>query len=532
MTTEQQVLLPDIGDVSGVEVIELLVKPGDVISAETPLLTLESDKASMEIPSPYAGAVANLNVALGDTISEGALIATIMVDDAAASGSNDEAATKEQETVAAVAEAPATTTEQQVLLPDIGDVSGVTVIELLVKPGDDVAVETPLLTLESDKASMEIPTPYAGKVVRINVALGDSVEQGMVIATMLSSETASTEADKEKAAESTPPPTAAKPTAAVQPVSAKETSQPSAATGSIPHASPAIRRFARELGVNLTLVSGSGRKGRIVRDDVQGFVKQSLQQAQSGPSSAFAMAPVPEIDFSQFGEIATQPLSRIQKRSGANLHRNWVTIPHITQHDEAEITELESFRQLLNAERRPPQTVKLTLLPLLIKALVSTLKAYPTFNASLSSNGEELILKHYYHIGIAVDTPEGLVVPVIRDADQKSVWEITNELAELSEKARARKLKPAEMMGGTFTITSLGGIGGTAFTPIINAPEVAILGVARSQMKPIWSGEAFEPKLMLPLSLSYDHRVIDGAAGARFIVALGQRLTDLRRVLL
>lgn len=436
--------------------------------------------------------------------------------------------------------------EKTITVPDIGNYKDVEIIEVLVKPGDTIQTEDSLITLESDKAAMEIPSPSAGTVKAMNVKVGDRVSQGTPILTLLIEEAPET-ARAAPAAE--PPKAEAAPAPAeraeaparertpeiAQPVAAQP--QPSTAV-SLPepmleagktHASPSVRRFARELGADLGRVRGSGPKGRILKEDVQAFVKASLQRP--APALGLALPELPEIDFTQYGPVETRPLSRIKKLSAANLHRNWVTIPHVTHHEEADITELEAFRQSLKAEAEK-QDLRVTLLPFLIKAVVTTLKAFPNFNASLAPNGEELILKQYYHVGVAIDTPEGLVVPPVRDADRKGLFELARELAELGERARGKKLRSPELQGGTFTISSLGGIGGTGFTPIINAPEVAILGVAKAQTKPVYRDGQLAPRLMLPLSLAFDHRVIDGADAARFCAHLAQVLTDLKRVLL
>jgi pyruvate dehydrogenase E2 component (dihydrolipoamide acetyltransferase) len=435
--------------------------------------------------------------------------------------------------------------ETTITVPDIGNYKDVEIIEVLVKPGDTIRTEDSLITLESDKAAMEIPSPSSGTVKAMNVKVGDRVSEGTPILTLLAedvSEAAAAPAAKPPQAE--PEPAAAAKAAeapapeVAQPVAAiAEKSRPSPAAilaepvpeAGKPHASPSVRRFARELGADIGKIKGSGPKGRILREDVQSFVKASLQRP--APALGFAFPESPEIDFAQYGPIETRPLSRIKKLSAANLHRNWVTIPHVTHHEEADITELEAFRQSLKAEAER-QDLRVTLLPFLIKAVVTTLKAFPNFNASLAPNGEELILKQYYHVGLAIDTPEGLVVPPVRDADRKGVFQLARELAELGERARGKKLRTPELQGGTFTISSLGGIGGTGFTPIINAPEVAILGVSKAQTKPGYRDGQIVPRLMLPLSLSFDHRVIDGADAARFCAYLAQVLTDLRRVLL
>lgn len=436
--------------------------------------------------------------------------------------------------------------EKEVVVPDIGDFKNIEIIEVLVKPGDTVKAEDSLITLESDKAAMEVPSPYTGVVKTVNVKPGGRVSKGSpVLVLELAEEGAAPPAAKPAVAE--PPAPAAQaaperpkevepapkpeiqPPPAVEPKAAAESGE---ARETPPHASPAIRRFARELGADLGRIKGSGPKGRILKEDVQRFVKESLARpVQPVATGGFALPPLPEIDFGKFGAIEQQPLSRIQKLSGPGLHRNWVGIPHVTQHDDADITDLEAFRQSLKAEAEK-RGVKLTFLPFVIKAVVAALKAYPNFNSSLAPGGEALILKRYFHMGVAVDTPEGLVVPVLRDVDQKSIFDLAKELAEVGERARGKKLRGPDMEGGCFTISSLGGIGGTAFTPIINAPEVAILGLSKAQMKPVYQDGQFVPRLMLPLSLSYDHRVIDGAQAARFITHLSGVLADLRRVLL
>ncbi|WP_081622696.1 dihydrolipoyllysine-residue acetyltransferase [Thioalkalivibrio sp. ALM2T] len=434
-------------------------------------------------------------------------------------------------------------------VPDIGDFKDVEIIEVIVSPGDTIAPEDPLITLESDKASIEIPAPQGGTVKAVKVKAGDRVNEGDPILELEPSDEGATE---DTAAKEEPPKQEASSSSdakaeagpATDPSKKPEPPKPAdRADGPRPsptehirdesafrkaHASPVVRRFARELGVDLSKVDGSGRKGRILRADVQGFVKRALSQGAGG---GLGVEPMPEIDFSEFGPTETQPLSKINKLTGKNLHRNWVTVPHVTQFDEADITELEDFRKSLKAEYEK-KGVKVTFLPFLMKAVVSALKQYPRFNASLDATGENLIIKQYYNLGIAVDTPDGLVVPVVRDVDRKSLVDIASELMDLSQRARDKKLKPADMQGGCLTISSLGGIGGTQFTPIVNAPEVAILGVSRSSMKPVWNGKEFEPRLILPLALSYDHRVIDGALGARFATTLSGLLSDMRRMLL
>lgn len=546
---QKEVVVPDIGDFKDIEVIEVLVKPGDVIRPEDSLITLESDKAAMEVPSPIGGTVKSLNIKPGDRVSKGSVI--LMVEPAAEAAapqppsvpapSPTPAAIEQPIAPAAAVEPPAPVAavaskvaDEEIRVPDIGDFKDIEVIEVLVKPGDTIQAEDSLVTLESDKAAMEVPSPKGGLVKAVHVKAGDRVSQGTSILLLVVTETAMPAAVQPAPASQPSPPaapaTAAAPDSAVRVQST--VSQP-VGNGKAPaHASPAIRKFARELGVTLERISGTGLKGRITREDVQQYVKQALAQPPASSSGVgLGFPPVPEVDFSKYGVIESQPLTRIQKLSGPNLHRNWVSIPHITQHDDADITDLEAFRVSLKAEAEK-RGVKLSLLPFVMKAVAASLKAFPAFNASLSPAGDTLILKKYFHIGVAVDTPEGLVVPVIRDVDQKSVFELGAELMDVSQRARNKKLRGADLEGGCFTISSLGGIGGTAFTPIINAPEVAILGLSRSQMKPVYQNGEFVPRLMLPLSLSYDHRVIDGAQGARFIVHLGSTLADLRRVLL
>ena len=534
MAKEQTITVPDIGNNKDVSIIEVLVKPGDVVKQEDSLITLESDKAAMEIPSSHAGTVKGVIVKVGDKVSQGSPI-LVLVEAEAEAGS---APAAEPEPVADIA-APAPPAgltddaEDTVTVPDIGNNKDVSIIEVLVQAGDIIKPETSIITLESDKAAMEIPSPRGGEVKQVLVKVGDKVSRGSPILILVGA-----------AGGSTPPaPAQPKPATLTTPVSrpAAPPSRPSPSplteaveeygpsTGK-PHASPAVRRFARELGANVEKIKGTGPKGRILKDDVQAYIKSRLQAPETG-SFGLNLIEAPDIDFAQFGPIETSPLSKIRKLTGANLHRNWVSIPHVTLSEDADITDLEAFRVSLKAEAEK-QKLKVTLLPFLIKAVVAALKAYPRFNASLATNGEDLIFKQYYHIGVAIDTPEGLVVPPVRDADRKSVFELAKELAELSERARARKLRAPELQGGTFTISSLGGIGGTGFSPIINAPEVAILGVCKSQTKPVWQNGQFAPRLILPLSLSFDHRVIDGADAARFCVYLAQVLGDLRRVLL
>ena len=576
--SHQEIKIPDIGDVSEVDVIEVLVAEGDTVEAEQSLITVESDKASMEIPSPAAGKVKSVKVSVGDKVREGSVILELeegegaQAADAEPSKAADapedakksaEPAAPSQAEAAAPAAKPAASRAAgggkpvPVLIPDIGDFKDVEVIEVLVAEGDTVEAEQSLITVESDKASMEIPSSHAGVVKRLAVKVGDKVAQGAEILVL---EPTSQQADATAEA----PPQQAAPADASTEAQQAETAQPqdraapvvggeagamaskpverSSPTqeytkdlplNKLPYASPSVRKFARELGVDLTRVKGTAEKGRITFDDVRGFVKQSLAggktQGASATAGGLSVIDWPKVDFAKFGPIEAKPLSRIKKISGANLHRNWVMIPHVTNNDQADITELEALRAELNKENQKAG-IKVTMLAFLIKAVVAALKKFPEFNASL--DGDDLVYKQYYHIGFAADTPNGLVVPVIRDADKKGVLELATETSDLAAKAREGKLSPAQMQGGCFSISSLGGIGGTSFTPIINAPEVAILGVSRSSHMPVWDGKAFQPRLMLPLSLSYDHRVIDGAAAARFNAYLASLLADFRRIAL
>ncbi|WP_353092429.1 dihydrolipoyllysine-residue acetyltransferase [Methylibium sp.] len=545
-----EVKVPDIGDFEAVEVIEVLVKPGDTIKAEQSLVTVESDKASMEIPSSHAGVVKELKIKLGDKVSEGTVVLVLEAAGAAAAPPDGAPATPAAAPPPAAAApavasvAPAASGPIEVVVPDIGDFDAVEVIELLVKPGDVVTAEQSLITVESDKASMEIPSSHAGTVERLLVKLGDKVSKGTPVVVLLGAGTGAAPASASaKAADAAPAtavalPLASQPVERTAPTAALPAHEPTAPQGHLPHASPSVRRFARELGVPLTEVKGSGLKGRITLEDVQGFVKGVMsgetrtEQAGKAPAASgggLDLLPWPKVDFTKFGPVERKDLSRIKKISGANLHRNWVVIPHVTNHDDADITELEAFRVQLNKENEK-SGVKVTMLAFLIKASVAALKKFPEFNASL--DGEQIVLKQYFHIGFAADTPNGLVVPVIKDADKKGIFQISQEMSELAKKARDGKLGPADMSGGCFSISSLGGIGGRYFTPIINAPEVSILGVCKSSTEPRWDGKAFVPRLILPLSLSWDHRVIDGAAAARFNAYLGQILADFRRVLL
>ena len=602
------VKVPDIGDFNDVPVIEVFVKPGDHVGVDDSLVTLESDKATMDVPSPAAGKVASIAVQVGDKVSEGSLVLTLEGDGqagaaqapapsgkASAAGAAERVSHASSRTAtASAAPAPELVTPAprgekgradmpgegsnstppagptiEVRVPDIGDFKDVPVIEVFVKPGDIVQAEDPLVTLESDKATMEVPAPLGGVVEGVRVGVGDRVSEGSPLLTLKTSQTGAEPASRstppsypdnadraippmEIAASGAPPGAAASESAAVsrdgvsRPVQRPDVQQQAGAAAEAQrpagaaHASPSVRKFARELGVDIARVSGTGPKGRIVHEDVQQFVKTALARTPAGPvagpagaagAGGLSVLPWPHVDFAKFGPVESKPRSRIGKISGANLARNWVMIPHVTQFDDADITDLEALRVALNKENEKAG-VRITMLAFLIKAAVASLKHFPDFNASLDATGENLVRKQYFNIGFAADTPNGLVVPVVKGADAKGVLAIAKEMSELSAKARDGKLGPADMQGGCFSISSLGGIGGTAFTPIINAPEVAILGVSRSAMKPVWDGKAFVPRLMLPLSLSYDHRVIDGAQAARFITYYSSLLADFRRALL
>ncbi|EGR4362047.1 pyruvate dehydrogenase complex dihydrolipoyllysine-residue acetyltransferase [Vibrio cholerae] len=525
----KEVQVPDIGG-DEVEVTEIMVKVGDVVAEEQSLITVEGDKASMEVPAPFAGTVKEIKIAAGDKVSTGSLIMVFEVAGAAPVAAPVQAAAP------AAAAAPAVAALKEVQVPDIGG-DEVTVTEIMVNVGDSISEEQSLITVEGDKASMEVPAPFAGTLKEIKVAAGDKVKTGSLIMVFEVAGAAPVAAPVQASAPAAAPAQAAVPAAAA-PAASGEFQE----NHEYSHASPVVRRLAREFGVNLAKVKGSGRKNRILKEDVQSYVKEALKRLESGAQAtasgkgdgaALGLLPWPKVDFSKFGETEVQPLSRIKKISGANLHRNWVMIPHVTQWDNADITELEKFRQEQNAmEAKRDTGMKITPLVFIMKAAAKALEAFPAFNSSLSDDGESLILKKYVNIGIAVDTPNGLVVPVFKDVNKKGIYELSKELAEVSKKARGGKLTAADMQGGCFTISSLGGIGGTAFTPIVNAPEVAILGVSKSEMKPVWNGKEFAPRLQLPLSLSYDHRVIDGAEGARFITYLNECLSDIRRLVL
>ncbi|MBD56777.1 pyruvate dehydrogenase complex dihydrolipoyllysine-residue acetyltransferase [uncultured Pseudoalteromonas sp.] len=526
----QEVNVPDIGD-DEVEVTEIMVAVGDTVEEEQSLLSVEGDKASMEVPAPFAGTVKEIKIATGDKVKTGSLI---FVFETASSGSEAPAA----ESAPAEA-APATSGTKEVNVPDIGG-DEVEVTEVMVAVGDKVEEDQSILNVEGDKASMEVPAPFAGTVKEIKVAAGDKVSTGSLIFVFEVAGSAPAAAEPAPAkAEAAP---AAKAPAAEKPASAPASNEGFADNKAYAHASPVVRRLAREFGINLANVKGTGRKNRVVKEDVQNYVKDLVKKVESGQLSAgkgnagggeLGLIPWPKVDFAKFGEIEEKKLSRIQKLSGANLHRNWVQIPHVTQFDEADITSLEAFRKEQNAlAEKKKLGVKITPLVFVMKAAAKALAEFPTFNSSLSEDGESLILKKYINIGVAVDTPNGLVVPVFKDVDKKGIIELSRELMEISAKARDGKLTSSDMQGGCFTISSLGGIGGTAFTPIVNAPEVAILGVSKSEMKPKWNGKEFEPKLMVPLSMSYDHRVIDGALAARFTVTLASYMSDIRQLVM
>jgi len=572
---QERIAVPNIGDSKDVDVVEVLVKVGDRVEREQTLIVLESEKASMDVPASQAGVVKELLIKVGDKASEGTPILVIETEaegkaaeskKKAPEGQQPSAAEKKPEKkVAAAEKRPAVAkkaappkaakkqasgqSDERVAVPNIGDSKDVDVVEVLVKVGDKIEKEQTLIVLESEKASMDVPAPRAGTVKELLIKQGDKASEGTPILVLESADSASEpepdssddsdSATEESDSDSNEPADEAEATSEEEPKDPSALgrtlppvpkgpapSEPAPAPKSLPYASPAIRSFARELGVDLSQVRGTARKGRITKDDVQQYVKQTLREPRGG---ALATPEAPDIDFSQFGAISVQPLTKIQKLTGRNLHRSWVTIPHVTQFDEADITELEEFRKQIRSEQ--PE-LKLTLVTFFMKALVHALRHMPRFNSSLDKTGENLVMKQYFHIGVAVDTPNGLVVPVIRDVDRKGLADLAKELEGLSERARTRKLKPNDLQGASMSISSLGGIGGTAFTPIINPPEVAILGVSRARTAPVYKNGSFVPRLMCPLSLSYDHRVIDGADGARFTSLLGEYLGDIRQLLL
>lgn len=525
----KDVNVPDIGG-DEVEVTEVLVKVGDTVAAEQSLITVEGDKASMEVPAPFAGTVKEIKISTGDKVSTGSLIMVFEVAGAAPAAAPAEAA-------APAAAAPAASAAKEVNVPDIGG-DEVEVTEVMVKVGDKITAEQSLITVEGDKASMEVPAPFAGTVKEIKISTGDKVKTGSLIMVFEVEGAAPAAAPAAKQEAAAAPAPAAKPAAA--PAAKAEGKSDFAENDAYVHATPVIRRLAREFGVNLAKVKGSGRKGRILREDVQTYVKDAVKRAESAPAAGAAtggslpgLLPWPKVDFSKFGEVEEVELGRIQKISGANLSRNWVVIPHVTHFDKTDITDLEAFRKQQNAEAEKRRLdVKFTPVVFIMKAVAAALEQMPRFNSSLSEDAQRLTLKKYINIGVAVDTPNGLVVPVFKDVNKKSITELSRELMAISKKARDGKLTAGEMQGGCFTISSLGGIGTTHFAPIVNAPEVAILGVSKSAMEPVWNGKEFTPRLMMPMSLSFDHRVIDGADGARFITIINNTLSDIRRLVM
>ncbi|MDP2565130.1 pyruvate dehydrogenase complex dihydrolipoyllysine-residue acetyltransferase [Pseudoalteromonas marina] len=535
-SSTKEVTVPDIGD-DEVEVTEIMVAVGDTVEEEQSILNVEGDKAAMEVPAPFAGTVKEIKVATGDTVKTGSLVFVFEVAGSSASASD----APKQESAPAEPAQSAEPSIKEVNVPDIGD-DEVEVTEIMVAVGDTVEEEQSILNVEGDKAAMEVPAPFAGTVKEIKVAAGDKVKTGSLIFVfeVAGSAPAKASAPAEQKPAAAPAKTESAPAQAAP--AAKVSNESFENNSAYAHASPVVRRLAREFGINLANVKGTGRKNRVVKEDVQNYVKSLVKQVESGqvPASAgntggseLGLIPWPKVDFAKFGEIEEKKLSRIQKLSGKNLHRNWVQIPHVTQFDEADITSLEVFRKEQNVlSEKKKLGVKITPLVFVMKAAAKVLAEFPTFNSSLSEDGESLILKKYINIGVAVDTPNGLVVPVFKDVDKKGIIELSRELMEVSKKAREGKLTASDMQGGCFTISSLGGIGGTAFTPIVNAPEVAILGVSKSEMKPKWNGKDFEPKLMVPLSMSYDHRVIDGALAARFTATLASYMSDIRQLVM
>jgi len=562
--SEQEIRVPDLGGADEVEVIEILVSAGDSVVEEDPILTVETDKASVELPSPGAGKIVKITVKVGDKVKEGDVVGVLSSDGASSDGESSDGASAEPEPKAKddapaksddSASKPAPRKKSGGTRTEIVKVSGldgfdnIPIIELNVSEGDDVDVEGALVTVESDKATMEIPSPFAGKIGKILVKEGDKISEGDDLLEMIITDDGADDGDDGDADDSAPADSSdadkKQPAAPEQPAAASDTKAKPADTGSVTyeapaagskvHAGPAVRKLARELGADLTRVKGSGPKSRIVKDDVHGYVKAQLQQAQQGavvPGAATSGIPGVKLpDFSQFGEVEREGMSRMMSVTALNMHRSWLNVPHVTQFEDADISDMEDFRKSLKALGEK-KGVKMTPLPFMLKACAAALAELPQFNVALDMDRKEVVHKKYIHIGIAVDTPHGLMVPVIRNVDQKNLWELAAESAELAGKARDKKLKPAEMQGACFTITSLGGIGGTAFTPIVNTPEVAILGVSKAAMKPVWDGKAFQPRLMLPLSLSYDHRAVNGADAARFTSALARLMGDIRTLLL
>ncbi|WP_454783808.1 dihydrolipoyllysine-residue acetyltransferase [Legionella sp. WA2024007413] len=539
MANEIEVKIPDIGGATQVDVIEIMVQVGDQIEVDTPLITLESDKASMEIPSPVAGKVTKLNIKVGDKVSEGDLILFATVEKESNNEKENETPPAKKEPVNSEPKESQVTQEKkseqlkEVKIPDIGGASQVDVIEIMVQVGQRIEVDTPLITLESDKASMEIPSPISGTITKLNVKVGDKVSEGDLI--LLAALESGSEIEKSKTATAEQKPASVAATTNQTESKKEEPASPQAAfvepvnSSKLIAAGPAVRRIAREFGVNLDAVKGTGRKERITKEDVQAYVKGRLSEQPS--QGSLNIQPNPVIDFTQFGDIETKPLNKIKKLTGVNVHRSWITIPHVTQFDSADITDVEAFRKSESGQAKE-KGYKLTLLAFVCAVVSKALKAFPQFNASLDASGENLIYKKYFNIGIAVETPNGLVVPVIKNVDKLTVAEIAAEMTRLSTKARDKGLMLNDMSGGCFTISSLGGIGGTSFTPIVNSPEVAILGLSRSEIKPVYENGTFQPRLMLPLSLSYDHRVIDGAEAARFTRFVCECLSDIRRILL
>lgn len=561
MSDLKAINVPDIGDANEVDIIELLVAVGDTIEAEDPLITLETDKATMEVPSSYAGVVKAIHVKVGDKVSQGDLILEIEAVESETSPQGDPPAIQSAEddepadesvsepevasetisetALETVSEVKTETVSEQIIdlvVPDIGDAADVDVIEVLIAAGDSITKEQGLIVLETDKATMDVPSSEDGVVLEVSVKVGDKVSQGDCLGKLQiksASSIVSKPSDQAPSASKTyRAPMSTQTISKSAPVPEHPQMKKPVPTNGIIHASPSVRRFARELGADLSQIKGSGEKSRILKDDVQNYIKFELSRPKAtAATGAFTTPQMPAVNHAKWGDIETKPLTRIQKVSSVNLHRNWISIPHVTQHEDADITELDAFRKSLKDEAAK-DGVRLTPLAFIMKGLVHTLKNFPKFNSSLANDGENLVYKNYYHIGVAVETPDGLTVPVIRNVDQKSIYQLATELGEMSAKAREKKLSADDMQGSSFTISSLGGIGGTSFSPIVKWPDVAILGLSRNKMQPVWNGSEFVPRMMLPMSLSYDHRVIDGADAARFVVHLAQTLNDIRRVLL